>query len=635
MQPLPVTTKPPVIAKRICGTRALKNARAIQKIAPNIIPAQEPLEGFSSVLPFDVLQRFHKMADAELAAVHADLPAVKKQLQPPPAKLQPFSLFGDPPFKGTIYFVRLLFDLISSGGAVNVSAADMKTAIQYATMAVRPISAYSTQYGPNSLTVAPDEIDLVVPMTTTKFNDDTVRHWVYLVLGQKLLNHDSTCLVFLNPPGMINTDGDLSQGILGYHDEGDCPYCFVNVLGPNLTIDDRLDLYADTLSHEIAEMTCDPDASFFNQEVCDACAGNCNNSWRNFFVEPAPSLANSYIQSTKTFPPPFAYTYFIASVASQGHAGDCPAAGGACGYPPPIHAGRSELMFYDRGNGVGEFYSVDGQAEMSIQINHSDFRRDWSIIIPGNFTPKQNPQASSILFYDGQGEFYNSDGQGHISLAGATHNDWQRVWTHIIPGNFSGGAFSDLLFYNRAGGYGEFWHTDGKGGISRLGQQHSGWRTSWMVIIPGKFSDSPYTDLLFYDQAAGTGEFYRTDGKGNISLIKSNTNWRKTWAMIIPGKFSNGKYTDLLFYEPSSGTGDFWVTDGKGDVARIGGATDWRHDWTMIVPGNFSGGPYTDLLFYEASTGTGEFWKTDGRGNVSLIRGYNGWRSTWTSIFQL
>lgn len=105
--------------------------------------------------------------------------------------------------------------------------------------------------------------------------------------------------------------------------------------------------------------------------------------------------------------------------------------------------------------------------------------------------------------------------------------------------------------------------------------------------------------------------------------------------MIIPGKFSNGKYTDLLFYEPSSGTGDFWVTDGKGDVARIGGATNWRHDWTMIVPGNYSGGPYTDLLFYEASTGTGEFWKTDGRGNVSLIKGYNGWRTTWTSIFQL
>ena len=39
--------------------------------------------------------------------------------------------------------------------------------------------------------------------------------------------------------------------------------------------------------------------------------------------------------------------------------------------------------------------------------------------------------------------------------------------------------------------------------------------------------------------------------------------------MSIPGNFSSGKLTDLLFYEPSAGTGAFWQTDGRGNVSQI------------------------------------------------------------------
>jgi hypothetical protein len=50
--------------------------------------------------------------------------------------------------------------------------------------------------------------------------------------------------------------------------------------------------------------------------------------------------------------------------------------------------------------------------------------------------------------------------------------------------------------------------------------------------VAGKFSNSAFADLLFYDPAAGVGEFYRTDGRGNISSIQNHTNWRKTWSII-------------------------------------------------------------------------------------------------------
>ena len=51
---------------RKCATRALKNARHIRAVAPQVFPAVEPLDGFASVLPFDVLNRFHHMTDDEL-----------------------------------------------------------------------------------------------------------------------------------------------------------------------------------------------------------------------------------------------------------------------------------------------------------------------------------------------------------------------------------------------------------------------------------------------------------------------------------------------------------------------------------------------------------------------------------------
>jgi len=49
---------------------------------------------------------------------------------------------------------------------------------------------------------------------------------------------------------------------------------------------------------------------------------------------------------------------------------------------------------------------------------------------------------------------------------------------------------------------------------------------------------------------AGTGEFYTTDGAGNISLLKNHTGWRQSWTHIIPGDFGGSGRTDLLFYEP-------------------------------------------------------------------------------------
>jgi hypothetical protein len=61
--------------------------------------------------------------------------------------------------------------------------------------------------------------------------------------------------------------------------------------------------------------------------------------------------------------------------------------------------------------------------------------------------------------------------------------------------------------------------------------------TGWTHIIPGDFGGSGFTDLLFYDAAAGNGQFYATE-QGSIKLLKEHTNLRKTWTQIVLGLFA-------------------------------------------------------------------------------------------------
>jgi predicted Zn-dependent protease len=262
---------------------------------------------------------------------------------------------------------------------------------------------------------------------------------------------------------------------------------------------------------------------------------------------------------------------------------------------------HTDLLFYDRTARQGEFYTTNGLGGISRLILHNGWRQTWSIIVPGNFGGNTR---SDLLFYDpttGQGEFYTTDGNGNIQRLGSTHQGWRQTWSMIIPGNFGGSSRTDLLFYDPTTGQGEFYTTDGNGNIRRLGNTHQGWRQTWSMIIPGNFGGSSFTDLLFYDPTTGEGEFYTTDGNGNIRRLgNTHQSWRQTWSMIIPGNFGGSSFTDLLFYDPTTGQGEFYTTDGNGNISRLGNThQSWRRTWSMIIPGNFGGSSFTDLLFYE------------------------------------
>jgi hypothetical protein len=281
----------------------------------------------------------------------------------------------------------------------------------------------------------------------------------------------------------------------------------------------------------------------------------------------------------------------------------------------------------------GEFYTTDGSGNLSLLKKYTSFRKTWQLIVPGNFGGNG---VTDLLFYDptvGAGEIYTTDGSGNLALLKSYSSGWRKTWKLIVPGDFGGNGVTDLLFYDPTSGEGEFYTTDGSGNLSLL-KKYTSFRKTWQLIVPGNFGGNGVTDLLFYDPTVGAGEIYTTDGSGNLALLKSySSGWRKTWKLIVPGDFGGNGVTDLLFYDPTSGEGEFYTTDGSGNLSLLKKYTSFRKTWQLIVPGNFGGNGVTDLLFYDPTVGAGEIYTTDGSGNLALLKSYSsGWRKTWKLI---
>lgn len=295
----------PHLSQRMSGTRAIKNAKRLQKVAPHVMPPDEPAGGFGSVIPYSILAQLHRPERRLALMRNPRLAELLGNIEFPASG----NTAVDPLFSGTLYFAHVLFTIQDQNNAVfSVSGADVQTAIDYAIAATMPISEYVSQYGPNSLGVAVNAIDFAVTLPTASYNDAQLQGWVNQIVSDNALPSNA-CIVVLNPISVINTDGNPNVGIGGYHSLASIPYLFVNVFGQNLTIDDGSNAYAQILSHEIAEMTVDPLVDGRNPEVCDGCGPNCQTVYLDYFDN-----IGAYIQTTQSVPPPFAYAFFINAI---------------------------------------------------------------------------------------------------------------------------------------------------------------------------------------------------------------------------------------------------------------------------------------------------------------------------------
>jgi hypothetical protein len=244
----------------------------------------------------------------------------------------------------------------------------------------------------------------------------------------------------------------------------------------------------------------------------------------------------------------------------------------------------------------------------------------------------------------------NPDWRVAISPAGVFRTFDGRSWDHWLlssaaaarPNNAVYEPGSRMLYVatsNRGllrlgppGAEAEFYTTDGRGGMHLL-RLSEGLRRTWDMIVPGDFGGGR-TGLFFYDKRAGDGLFFTVDSSGGLHPMGGATGTlRRAWDMIIPGNFGGNGHTDLLFYDAQSGDGEFYTVDGSGNLHTINRHTDWRHTWNMIIPGNFDGDDHTDLLFYDKQAGDGEFSTVDNSGALHTMIVYHGlWRHTWSAI---
>jgi len=278
----------------LCATRHLKNARHLQATAPHILPREEPPDGYASRVPFDLLGRLHAVRQDELGRYRDLAEALRRSPVPPPRAKVTGSLFN-----GSLIFAQISFRTRS--GTVSLAVSDLQTAITYAALVVPPISRYAAQYGPNQSVVSTSPVPFGADVPAGRYNDQTLRGWVNAIASQTKLP-GNVCVMILNPRGIVNTDGDPSQGIGGYHGLANVPYCFVNAMGSGFTVADPQSLFALAQSHEIAEMVVDPQAN---------------------------------LGTSQRFPPPFAYGFFINGIVKPDAATACPAPAAACNYAPP------------------------------------------------------------------------------------------------------------------------------------------------------------------------------------------------------------------------------------------------------------------------------------------------------------
>ena len=308
-------------AQARCYTRALKNARHLQRIAPQIFAKGASVEGFGTGIRMEVLSQLHRLRpdSPELKRHQSVADFLKENKLPLPGRNARDALFS-----GTVYFAQVTFQ--TNAGNLVIPTADMSVIVEYARHAIIPISEYAAQYGPTTVSISSNLLPYTVNVPNASYTDADLQGWVNDIISRNGLPSNS-CIFVISPQGLTapNVGGNS-----GYHGKANSPYIVAGVFAQNLTLQDVPDVYAMVVSHELAEMIVDPNVDGANPEVCDPCDINCGNLTRAYF-----DAADNYLGSNQASPPSgFNYSYYVCAVVTPNGASTCPATAAECQYAP-------------------------------------------------------------------------------------------------------------------------------------------------------------------------------------------------------------------------------------------------------------------------------------------------------------
>lgn len=412
----------------LCATRAMKVLKYLDRTVPKSVPRPSLLT-LGKLSP-SLLSTLHAESDLHKVTKSAELMSWLSN-NPIPA---PKVAVTNPLFNGALVFVRITFNRPKQP-PFSMLAADVQTAVSYATLAVVPIHRYASQYGPNSIRVSRRIIPLSVDLTGNTFADSDVQGWVDQIVHDH--HFKNSCIVILHDAfdAASPTHTYAKGNILGYHSmtHNGNPYCFCRVFAHNLTITDRNNAYAGTLSHEIAEMVVDPKADLSNPEVCDACFGNCKNEQFDLF-----DSGGKFIGGTSTPPSAPTFSFFINSIIQPEFYDEktvCAIAGAdkraVCVYaPPPAWNDQGNLTTVNNIVSLAGHFSTGDQRHLVVAGTtngrvHEIFWKPGQRGIEGEDDLPVAFGAGTIVSV---GSLYNSDQQRHVVLVGQTDGRVQEIF---------------------------------------------------------------------------------------------------------------------------------------------------------------------------------------------------------------
>jgi hypothetical protein len=219
----------------------------------------------------------------------------------------------------------------------------------------------------------------------------------------------------------------------------------------------------------------------------------------------------------------------------------------------------SAIVLYDRAAGRGEILRCTGSGRLLTWKTSDGWRTSWTHVV-GDFK-----SGTCLLFYEastGFCEIYTLAGDElPKELGEAATRGGMPPATDIVPGNFGSEENTGFLFYDRPSGRAAFVFLAGPGAITVGPEAYSDWRTSWDLIVPGNFWEpdpeytkfqNGFTDLLFYDRAQGYGEFWLHEPYG--AIIESPLEGYVSPGSVAPGETLSfyvnsrvGPYTVRIF----------------------------------------------------------------------------------------
>jgi hypothetical protein len=206
---------------------------------------------------------------------------------------------------------------------------------------------------------------------------------------------------------------------------------------------------------------------------------------------------------------------------------------------------------------------------------------------------------------DGGGNFLQTIGLGSrdsVTLINPTGSLTQDDFIfHTVPTDFTGDAFSEILFRNNSTGdtgYTDVHHNT----FVSLG----GSPAAWSVVGAGDYNGDNFSDMLFRNNS--TGDTGYTDIHNNVFVSLGGS--PAAQSVVGSGDYNGDNFSDMLFRNNS--TGDTGYTDIHNNVFHNLGGSPVA--WSVVGSGDYNGDDFSDILF--RNNATGDTGYTDIHNNV-------------------